>query len=199
MHRAGYVLAAVAGALMLFGCKEEEPPPSWVWMAPRPIEAVDDAPPTPKVDVAAGAIDDEPAPPDEPETPEAYEVRLETWRQAGRKEAAESIAAGHPELLAGGMPGRGRMFYSELLREEMGVELRNTGCMMSMESSALHSANNDAVTAWIAERFGPNALENLQTRAEALSERYRGREREWEAERHTKRLQEQTARARSRR
>jgi len=184
MHRTSYACAALAGMLLMFGCnEEEEEPPSWVWMAPRPDESGANAASAPTSDFSSAAVDDEPEEPVEPEAPGAYEARLEAARVEGRRAAAESVAAGRPEFRAGGMPGYGGMFYRELLADELGVGMRNTGCTMSMEGEARERANNEAVSEWIAGRFGPHALERLQARAEALGVRYRGREEEWATER----------------
>ncbi len=58
--------------------------------------------------------------------------------------------------------------------------------------------NNEVVTQWIAERHGAQALDALERRADAIAQRYRGREQEWFEARRVERNRAQRDRARHR-
>lgn len=135
---------------------------------------------------------------DVPDTPEAHQARVAAAREQARTEALAAIAAGHPEILAGGRPGYDRMIYGRLLHDEMGVTVSNTGCRVSAESLARQETNNEVVTQWIAERYGAQALDSLERRADAIAQRYRGREDEWFEARRVERNRAQRERARQR-
>jgi hypothetical protein len=92
----------------------------------------------------------------------------------GKAAAERDIAVGTLRLKLYGKPSDHAFAKADLLKERLGVELELMGCVITDEESNNSDEYNEVMTQEIARRFGPNALQEIDSDARQLMNRRRG-------------------------
>ncbi len=88
----------------------------------------------------------------------------------GRSDAQADIRNGHLTLKTWGLPALNYYTYAEVTEKRLGVKLDTVaGCVVSSSQMAGWNAYNEVIDAEIARRFGPHAMEAVETEVRALS------------------------------
>jgi hypothetical protein len=89
----------------------------------------------------------------------------------GRADALKEIAEGRLALETMGLPPVSRGAYRDILKERHGIQLRAVaGCIVNSTITGHARGFNEVMTAEIAKRFGPDALEKAGADAERRAE-----------------------------
>jgi len=98
--------------------------------------------------------------------PSAVDESSASSRVAGAEEARRDIAAGRLELHAWGLATPQRSAFGRVLRERLGVHLREVaGCCVGGDELNQIQAYNRVMTAEIERRFGPGVVARLRDEA----------------------------------
>ena len=88
----------------------------------------------------------------------------------GAAEARRDIRRGTPKIKASGFPAPDREAYARLLKERLGITLETVAAyVVTSDLSEYADDYNEIIVAYIAEKFGPQTLDNLHKEAIAAT------------------------------